>query len=76
MEDVFSMDLFSPMMMQRHEEDDSCCDPFPMALAMAYVRCQKWGMTYDPETALERGTFFPDLDKPFIGKEAVDHGRK
>ena len=76
MEDVFSMDFLSPMMMQRREEDDSCCDPFPMALAMAYVRCQKWGMTYDPETALERGTFFPDLDKPFIGKEAVDHGRK
>lgn len=78
MEDLFSMEFFSPMNLQRRESDDcDCCsDPFPMALAMAYVRCQKWGMTYEPETALERGTFFPDLDKPFIGKEAVSHGRK
>jgi len=78
MEELFSMDFLSPMNLSRREQDDcdSCSDPFPMALAMAYVRCQKWGSTYDPETALERGTFFPDLDKPFIGKEAVSRGRK
>jgi len=55
---------------------DSCADPFPMALAMAYVRYQEWGTTYDPTTALHRGTLFPDLDKPFIGEEALNCGRK
>ena len=78
MEDRSPMDFLSPMSLLRREPDDcdSCSDPFPMALAMAYVRCQQWGKTYDPDTALERGTFFPDLDKPFIGKGAVSYGRK
>lgn len=78
MEDIFSMDCLSPMKLSKQEADcaDSCSDPFPMALAMAYVRCQKWGATYDPSTALERGTFFPDLDKPFIGEEAVSRGKR
>lgn len=78
MEDIFSMDCLSSMNLPRREDSvtDSCSDPFPMALAMAYVRCQKWGATYDPETALDRGTLFPDLDKPFLGEEAVNRDRK
>jgi len=42
-----------------------------MALGMAYVPMQKWSKLYDPDTALYRGTLFPDLDKPFLGKEGL-----
>ena len=35
------------------------------ALAMAYVKVQGWGQTYEPATALKRGTVFPELDLPF-----------
>ena len=38
----------------------------PLPLAMAYVPVQTWGETYDPETALCRGTLFPSLDLPFM----------
>ena len=40
-------------------------DKFP--LAMAYVRWQKLERMYPHEIALERGTLFPELDKPFCG---------
>ena len=84
MEEFFSRDPLNPngplvsmqMTRQESENSDSCSDPFPMALAMACVRYQKWGTTYDGATALQRGTLFPDLDKPFIGEEAVSRGRK
>ena len=36
-----------------------------IALAMAYVKIQCWGQTYEPATALKRGTIFPELDLPF-----------
>ena len=35
------------------------------ALAMAYIPEQCWGQTYEPTTALKRGTIFPELDLPF-----------
>ena len=35
------------------------------ALAMAYIMVQSWGQTYEPATALKRGTIFPELDLPF-----------
>ena len=35
------------------------------ALAMAYILVQCWGQTYEPATALKRGTIFPELDLPF-----------
>ena len=38
-----------------------------MPLGMAYVPMQKWGKTYEPDVALDRGTIFPDLDLPFTG---------
>ncbi len=38
-------------------------------LAMARVPVQNWSATYEPEVALSRGTLFPPLDLPFIGKE-------
>ncbi len=77
MEQMNPMDPISSQMASANAQRfDSCSDPFPMALAMAYVRYQQWGTTYDPETALHRGTLFPDLDKPFIGEEAVNCGGK
>lgn len=36
------------------------------ALAMVYSPEQMWGATYDVELGLERGTIFPELDKPFL----------
>lgn len=35
--------------------------------AMAYVPWQRLDEMYTPETALERGTLYPELDKPFMG---------
>lgn len=40
-------------------------DPVP---AMAYVPFQQWEQTYEPERALDAGTLFPVLDKPFYGR--------
>lgn len=34
-------------------------------LAMAYVPMQVLGTVYAEEDALDQGTLFPDLDKPF-----------
>lgn len=36
--------------------------------AMAYVPWQYWDQTYDLEKALQCGTIFPELNKPFSGK--------
>lgn len=36
-------------------------------LAMAYIPWQKLEKVYAPEEALEKGTLFPELDKPFLG---------
>ncbi len=36
------------------------------ALAMAYVPWQQWGEIYPLNTGLQRGTIFPELDKPFF----------
>ena len=44
--------------------------PAVMVPAMAYVPMQKYGLVYEAENALEKGTLFPDLDKPFLGKGA------
>lgn len=43
----------------------------PISLAMAYVPFQQWRNLYDPELGFERATIFAELDKPFIGEEAV-----
>ena len=45
--------------------------PKEMPYAMAYVPFQTWQKPYDQNAALQRGTIFPCLDKPFIGEEAV-----
>ncbi len=37
-------------------------------VTMAYVPYQNMNHTYLPEEALDRGTLFPELDKPFLGE--------
>ena len=49
--------------------------PGELPYAMAYVPFQQWQKPYDSEAALQRGTIFPALDKPFIGEEAVRNGK-
>ncbi|MDD4698730.1 MAG: spore coat associated protein CotJA [Oscillospiraceae bacterium] len=39
-----------------------------LPLTMAYVPMQKYSTVYDQAEALNNGTLFPDLDKPFSGK--------
>lgn len=42
-----------------------------LALAMGFVPDQTWQNIYNSDVALARGTIFADLDKPFIGEEAI-----
>lgn len=42
--------------------------PVNAPLAMSYVPWQFWGDLYDEKVALERGTAFPALYKPFTGR--------
>ena len=42
-------------------------------LAMATVPLQVWQSTYPADVALKKGTIFPELDLPFLGKEVI-HG--
>lgn len=53
-----------------HSSHRTQCDD--MVLVMSYVKRQEWGELYKSETALERGTIFPELDLPFMGKGACD----
>ncbi len=34
-------------------------------LAQAYVPWQRYGVTYSPQEALEKGTLFPELYRPY-----------
>lgn len=40
--------------------------PGNLSVAMAYVPFQCLMKTYDADRALEAGTLFPDLNKPFL----------
>lgn len=46
-------------------------NPALLSLAMGFVPFQAWETPYESDVALQRGTIFPSLDKPFIGEEAV-----
>lgn len=41
-------------------------------LAMAKVPVQSWCQIYDNSTALARGTLFPALDLPYLGRKAME----
>jgi hypothetical protein len=43
-------------------------DPALLSLAMAFVPLQSWETPYDYPYALDRGTVFESLDKPWIGR--------
>ena len=55
---------------QRQELFSKSVSPLPanFAVAMMYVPMQTDTSTYDEEKALECGTLFPVLNKPFAGK--------
>ena len=47
------------------QEKELCMDTFP--LAMAYVPMQQFQSIYELDEALQNGTVFPELNKPFMG---------
>ena len=51
------------------ERKKKCSDKMPLRdfpVAMAYVPWQYFKTTYELDKALETGTIFPELDKPFL----------
>lgn len=52
------------------ECDLSVVDSLP--LAMGYIPCQKFCTTFELCKALQVGTIFPELCKPFIGKQVMN----
>jgi hypothetical protein len=44
-----------------------CLDIDKMPIAMGYVPWQRWKTVYDLNKALQVGTIFPELDKPYTG---------
>ncbi len=83
------MEIFDPGLIERIIKNDrigkketvsDCAEPTTvlpkeMPIGMCYVPMQQWGELYSAEVGLSRGTIFPELDKPFIGEEAVKNGR-
>lgn len=51
---------------------ESFKQPCECVLGIGAVPVQRFGAVYEPETALKRGTVFPDLDFPFFGGDS--HG--
>lgn len=45
-----------------------------LPIGMAYIPLQRWQKVYDPAVGFDRGTIFEELDKPFLGEEAVPRG--
>lgn len=51
----------------------ACAEPIEDAVvAMAYVPMQEYGVMYGEDVALNAGTLFPCLYKPFCGKKAAE----
>ena len=48
---------------------DNWGDEFP--IGMGYVPWQRWRDLYEPAKALQVGTIFAELDKPFLGMRGV-----
>ncbi len=46
-----------------------------LPIGMAYVPMQVWEKLYEADLGMHRGTIFRELDKPFIGEEAVSDER-
>lgn len=52
-------------------EGESCLREPEFAVAMAYVPWQYFKETYELDKALEIGTIFPELDRPFMGRRGM-----
>lgn len=59
-------------MLERRKDECGCnrgdAPVDKMKPGMAFVPWQKWEDIYDMEKALERGTIFCELDKPYLGR--------
>lgn len=64
-------DSCSPCTRPMPENPSPCEDMCGYPIAMAYVPAQVFNTTYDLNRALEVGTIFPELHKPFCGKRCV-----
>lgn len=49
--------------------DKKCVNSLP--LTMAFVAMQEWDDLYSADAGLKRGTIFPSLDKPFLGRRIL-----
>lgn len=58
-------------------DDSGNISEFPenTPLAMCYVPYQEYGKTYAENVALEKGTIFPDLYFPFLGRKVTDNAK-
>ena len=50
--------------------------PDKTPIGMCYVPFQQWETPFAENVALEKGTIFPSLDLPFLGKEGNSNGSK
>ncbi len=69
MQDDYSMETFFTFAAPNMMSDDNCCDCLDqMPLAMAYVPLQEFKDLFEDEnTALDHGTLFKQLYKPWYG---------
>ena len=59
------VELFNPSFLKK---ESSTALPEYASVTMAYVPLQLGFVTYDTDKALENGTLFPVLNKPFEGR--------
>ena len=69
-------DLISRLIGEQRESGSANgdCAPGKQALAMVYSPVQEWQCLYEPGMALQHGTLFRELDKPFLGAGGMTHG--
>lgn len=63
---MYNFSILNPCM---DNKDNSGRFPSETPLAMCYVPMQELNELYPENTAFEKGTIFPDLEFPFIGKK-------
>lgn len=59
------VDLFKPSFLRK---DERSALPADATVTMAYIPLQLEPITYEDEKALDKGTLFPALNKPFMGR--------
>ena len=62
--------MVSPAQTNTQQARTMSAFPAETPIGMAYVPFQKFGMLYDSDTALENGTIFAELFKPWLGSRA------